>query len=250
MNLLIEPDGSVTVVSSHDQIFARPYVYAGALFPQQSVPPEALSALAQALGRACYANGVIGAVGVDLVAVFDHARDSLRLFAVDLNLRTTETAAAFQLFDFLMNGRTRVDGTYQIDGGGSSAIARGSMSAPPPQRRFYATVNYIFQPHLGAIQYRAFFHLCRLKGIAFDLQHRDGTAFVLNDSLAGGTLGVLSVGDAPLQALSHLAKALDFLQEQVGALPTSEHLYAHEINLRDIHVAIKTIVKAQASADE
>jgi hypothetical protein len=246
VNLFIEPDGTCTVVSTHDQIFARPYVYAGALFPQQSVPPEAINALGASVGKACFAQGIIGNVGIDLVTVYDAAHDAQRLFAVDLNLRVTDTAAAFQLFDFLIQGRNRSDGSYMVEAPLSGDAARTGYSQLVAQKRCYAVVNYIFQPHLASIQYRAFFHLCRLKGVAFDLQHREGSAFILNDSLAGGTLGVMCVADQSLKALTLLSKALDFLQEQVGSLPVDDHPYAHEVNLHDIYVAIKTIVRAQS----
>ena len=41
-------------------------------------------------------------------------------------------------------------------------------------------------PNLSKIQYSNFFNLCRMKGISFDLQEKEGTAFNLVDSFATG----------------------------------------------------------------
>ena len=69
------------------------------------------------------------------------------------------------------------------------------------------------------MQYGAFFNMCRLQGIAFDLQERLGTAFMLVDSLAGGMLGTLGVGRSHEEALRKVSKALGFIQEQALVPP-------------------------------
>ena len=74
--------------------------FVGASFPQSSVPFGALRAAAIGIGRVCAARGILGFVGVDFVA-YQHP-EGLRLLAVDLNLRYTDTLAAFHMFDFLM----------------------------------------------------------------------------------------------------------------------------------------------------
>ena len=99
-NLFIEPSGEVSLLCTHDQMFSPPYCFVGASFPQSSVPFGALRAAAIGIGRVCAARGILGFVGVDFVA-YQHP-EGLRLLAVDLNLRYTDTLAAFHMFDFLM----------------------------------------------------------------------------------------------------------------------------------------------------
>ena len=48
-NLLIEPTGAVTLISTQDQIFATPYRYCGTSFPQKTVPNAAIRGAALAI---------------------------------------------------------------------------------------------------------------------------------------------------------------------------------------------------------
>lgn len=52
--------------------------------------------------------------------------------------------------------------------------------------RHYVMHSFLYHPGLAALQYGAFFNMCRLQGVSFDLRLRRGTAFVLMDSLASG----------------------------------------------------------------
>ena len=71
-NLLVEPDGTVSLTSVHEQIFSSAYTFVGAAFPQTAVPFPALREAALAVGRACYQRSIIGHVGVDFVSFLDH----------------------------------------------------------------------------------------------------------------------------------------------------------------------------------
>ena len=102
-NLFIEPDGTLSLTSTHEQIFSSTYTFVGAVFPQTSVPFPALREATIAVGKACYERGIVGHVGVDYVAFMDDDH-MLRIWAVDLNIRVTHTAVTFGLFDFLVGG--------------------------------------------------------------------------------------------------------------------------------------------------
>ena len=102
-NLFIEPDGNLSLTSTHEQIFSSTFTFVGAAFPQISVPFPALREATIAVGRACYERGIVGHVGVDYVAFMDDER-MLRIWAVDLNIRVTHTAVTFGFFDFLVGG--------------------------------------------------------------------------------------------------------------------------------------------------
>ena len=236
VNIAVEPDGVVTVKSAHEQIFSSPFTFVGAAFPQTAVPFAALREASLAVGKACHANGLIGHMGVDFVSFID-TQGQLRLWAVDLNLRLTQTAVSFGFFDFLVGGvfdeRT---GRYSTKG------AEGT----PPQPRAYVMNEMLYHKQLAAMHHSAFFNLCRLKGVSFDLQERTGTVFNLMDSFVGGVIGIQTVGNSLLDALRKFADCLDFMQKQVGAAtggkPTS---MTHEVSFRDVIKAIKAIVDVQ-----
>ena len=77
-------------------------------------------------------------------------------------------AASFVLFNFIMQGSLDArTGGYTVAG----------------QPRSYLSLEYVFHPNLAVMQYQAFFNLCRLKGVSFDLQESTGTVFSIVDSL-------------------------------------------------------------------
>lgn len=258
-NLLVEPDGTVTVLSSHEQIFQSPFVYSGASFPAQ-LRADVLHPAAIAIGRACFREGLIGYIGVDFVYHNDHDKGNEPiLWAVDLNLRMTSTQASFNLFHFLMQGRYHKLGseenpnvryTMRLRDDKKKAFTKsdGLSARPASQRdyekeRFYSVVNYVYQPNLATIQFGSFFNLCRMKGISFDLGSKTGTVFIMLDSLASGTIGIMSIADTHHSGLRTLNMGLSFLQEQAGNLRLSDHVYAGESNLVNVTNAVRAKIR-------
>ena len=47
------------------------------------------------------------------------------------------------------------------------------------EQRTFMYCKYLHHPGISKIQYKAFFHMCRLQSISFDLESRRGTAFML-----------------------------------------------------------------------
>ena len=70
-SLFIEPDGTVNVIATHEQIFSAPFKFCGSVFPQQSAPHAAVRGAATAIGNVLFKKGVYGHVGVDFVAFWD-----------------------------------------------------------------------------------------------------------------------------------------------------------------------------------
>lgn len=49
--------------------------------------------------------------------------------------------------------------------------------------RTFMFCKFLNHPQLSTIQYKMFFHLCRLDSISFDLEKRIGSTFVMPDCL-------------------------------------------------------------------
>lgn len=216
-NLLIEPDGQLTIHSTHEQIFSQPFTFVGATFPQTSVPYPALREATLAIGEACFERGIIGHVGIDFVAFMDHL-GMLRMWAVDLNLRLTHTCLTFNFFDFLVGGSfDSAVGVYNAPV--QARLPSGEVGVEEIQPRCYVMNELFYHPQLTTIHHSAFFNMCRLKGVSFDLQERSGTIFNLMDSFVGGVLGVLTTSRTMVEALRKFADCLDFIQKQVRTDP-------------------------------
>jgi len=162
----------------------------------------------------------------------------LRLWAVDLNPRLTHTAVTFGFFDFLVGGRFDVvSGRYAVsnEGGGGHL-----------QQRSYVMNELFYHPGLPSMHHSAFFNLCRLKGVSFDLQEKAGTVFNLMDSFIGGVLGIVTVGTSLLDSLRKFADCLDFIQKQVGPANGGKATsLTHEVSFKDVIKAIKALVDSQ-----
>lgn len=290
VNMFLSPSGNVSITSTHEQLFGRPYVQMGYRFPSDSVPYEALAGASQAIGVQLSKLGIMGYVGVDFVTFWDAAVGAQRLWAVDLNLRLTPTACSFGLFNFLMRGRLDPKtGDYLVPErredpaavahagsvasgstvarsltGGDSAEARMAGRPPseaatersdafsvttagaPEEPRCYTALDYMYHPNLSSLQYAAFFNMCRLQGISFDLQDRVGTAFVLVDALAGGVMGVLCAGRNSRDSASALTRTLEFISSQVGARAPRSEFEEEESNFADILAMMRREGKALA----
>lgn len=51
------------------------------------------------------------------------------------------------------------------------------------EQRNFMYCRFLHHPGLAAIQYKTFFHMCRLESISFDMEKRSGSTFVLSDCL-------------------------------------------------------------------
>ena len=137
-----------------------------------------------------YSKGLVGHANIDFVSFYDDYNQRQRLWAVDLNIGMSRSQIVFTLSNFLLQGQVETaSGEYMIkpmaveelpsallDGGSSinsmSSSGGGSksnsdvISSLPSEIRNYVALDCIYHPNLGAMQYGAFFNLCRLHGVS------------------------------------------------------------------------------------
>jgi len=225
-NVFIAPNGELELLSTQEQLFGVPFVCAATLCPMTSLPAGAVRAAALAIGKVCHSKGIIGHVGIDFVVFVDDNSKSLRLWAVDLNICMSSSLCGFKLFSFLTKGGTfdPKTGTYHV-GANKEIEGQGKMSvdsiSTQSTERAFVHVEMLANPKLSEVQHTAFFNLCRLRGVSFDLKLMLGTAFKLLDSFVCGAIGLISIQPSREKALGSMCEALDFIRRDVGIYPSS-----------------------------
>lgn len=270
----IEPDGNVKLVGSFDRIEATTFVNAGCFFPQTSLPSMNLVTLSRSIGDVLYDKGLIGHVTVDLVSFPNPTQaDSHPLFwAVDISAQLSDNATACLFFDILMEGKLDPEtGEYEIEtmeGEDDMAIAKPNdklnidnivnMQNKREPRNFMFC-NFLHHPGLSTIQYKTFFHMCRLEQISFDMEKRQGSTFNMYDSLQSAVIGLMCIGVHRKVAVNYMIDALNFIQNQAGVVPQKvlldnalDSIQIHDVvaRCRKIHRAFETKTKKNLKTDK
>lgn len=201
-----------------------------------------LMTISKAIGNVLYEKGVIGHVTIDLVSFPDPVINDQQLppdaplphplfWATDINCGLSDYATVCLFFDILMEGKLDPQtGDYSveivrdpddIEADTKPAIPGASLSLvnPTPKNYFeprsFMYCRYLHHPGLAAIQYKTFFHMCRLDSISFDMEKRSGSTFVLSDCLQSGVIAMLTIGIQRKVTVNFMVDALNFIQNQV-----------------------------------
>lgn len=213
-------------------------------------------------------------------------------WAIDLNCYMTDYAAACYFFDFLMEGSLdSYTGKYTInnspeeqeqrsetssrigslmDDTNQSPGKRHSSSAKKSQHKSsssYSTADqelyirprcfmytrYLHHPGVSKIQYKTFFHMCRMRNISFDLEQRQGSTFMLQDCLQSGLLAMMTIGELRVDCLKAMCDTFKFVEELAGntALIQKDGMIGNgpndartdEIDASDVVSAVRLIYK-------
>ncbi|CAM9563669.1 unnamed protein product, partial [Choristocarpus tenellus] len=211
-SLFVAPTGQVTVIATMSSLYGDGNECVGFLYPQTCVPSKALEGATLAIGKELFKRGVMGYCNIKYVAFWDSQSSTARLWATDLELGLSGSICSFFLFCAL------------TDGGGSAKDfgcfhnIKKKYTLETLSELHYAYLDYVHQTGLGTIQLAAFFKLCRLEGISFDLCSQVGTIFNLVDTLVSGVVGMLTVASSKQAVLLKALNGLKFIKKIVSLL--------------------------------
>lgn len=127
------------------------------------------------------------------------------------------------------------------------------------EQRTFMFIRYLHHPGMSKVQYKTFFHMCRLKSISFDLEKRTGTTFMLADCLQSGLLSLMSIAEDRPEALRMVNEAGKFIEELAGNAAVMQkdkigtgmdEARSDDIDAADVISSIRLIYKTYQKASE
>jgi biotin carboxylase len=125
------PDGSVEVVSTHDQILGGPdeQVYLGCRFPASPLYRMQIADQAQRVGKALADRGVVGPFGMDFLVL--PAADGFDVYLSEINLRMGGTTHPFLMAHMVTGGEyDQGSGELLVGGAPRAYVATDNLKSP------------------------------------------------------------------------------------------------------------------------
>ncbi|HSK27639.1 MAG TPA: peptide ligase PGM1-related protein [Jiangellales bacterium] len=205
VQLRVLPDGSVELLSTHDQVLGGPsgQSYLGCRFPADFGYAKQISDAALVVGRRLAREGVLGRFALDFVTVRDAAGD-WQAYAIEINLRKGGTTHPFLTLQFL------TDGGY--DG------ATGLFRTPDGREKHLVATDHLESPALRGLEVADLFDVVARHRLHFDQSRQVGVVFHMISCLTEhGRVGLTAVGDTPADADARYRRAEKVLLAEAEA---------------------------------
>ncbi|NXC97496.1 IQCH protein, partial [Certhia familiaris] len=265
VDLLIEPTGQVTLVSTGDQLHAEgPLRSSGTTIPQRSVDPEVLKVLCLKIGEACKSKGVLGYFSVDFVAFSHPQTREQQVWATDLDLCYSDQLALTQLLLYVTDGNLDC-GSSLLQGPlgskesksqheGTKPVSRDVMlccclQPAPSSPRCAVASSQLRHSSLSGISYSLLLHTCKALGVGFDLQEKQGTVFVLYEDQKRHSLGMITIGEDLQGVLLTFARNLFIIHQEISA-PNMQGETNFKMAIRDIEAILGVTAENKLRLEE
>ncbi|XP_072037895.1 IQ domain-containing protein H-like [Amphiura filiformis] len=258
VNMLIEPNNEMTMVSCGDQIHAEtPFGCWGMSMPQSSVDPTQLYTACRKIALSCQQRGVLGYFTIDFVTFIDPNTMEQNLWAVDLNLWYDDSVGLTQLLLFVTGGKLdNRNCMFEVPPPikEKKKVARRRYEEleeeePPNTTRYAVMSTRLWHTNLAVVHYSVFFQMCRAHGIGFDIKERQGTVFTLIDNYKREGIGMLSVGEDLQGALASFARNLSVIHQEISA-PNMQGMTNFKHVIEDIEGILGTTIQNMDRKEE
>ncbi len=189
VQLRIDPQGQVVLLSSHDQILGgvSGQVYQGCRFPAADAYRRTAQDAALSIGTVLARRGVVSRFGVDFFAARPQGESDWRLYALEINLRIGGTTHPFLALQFLTGGR--------LD------PASGHFLSPGGRPRFYRSTDNLRSPAYRGLGPDDLIDIMTIHRLHYSHATETGALFHMIGALSQyGKVGLTAIGGSAEEA--------------------------------------------------
>ncbi len=186
--LRISPEGSLDLLSTHDQLVegVDGQIYAGCRFPADAAYRMTIQRDALRAAKVLQNRGAIGRLAVDFLCV-RMGDGSWRHYAIETNLRLGGTTHPMMLL------RMMTDGRYDP--------STGLYLTPRGEPQFYVATDSMCSEGYRGLLVEDLFDIAALNGLHYQAWSESGVLFHFTGALSEfGKLGITAVGKSPAEA--------------------------------------------------
>jgi len=199
VQLVINPDKRIDVVSTHDQLLGgdEGQIFIGAIFPADKSYNIEIAEAGRKIAETLASKSVMGRFAVDFISV-KKGDDAWDHYAIEINLRKGGTTHPFLMLEYL------TDGKYHADTG-------EFFTASGNQRFYFASDNVSSEKYVGLTP-DDLIDIAMFNGLNYDGAAQEGVMFHLLGALSEfGKFGLVCIGGSPERARELYDKVLAVL---------------------------------------
>lgn len=208
VQMRINPDRSVQLISSHDQVLGgnTGQSYQGCRFPANDSYRQLIQREAFAIAEVLAEEGVVSRFGVDFLVTRDGPDDPWRSSAIEINLRMGGTTPPFLALQFLTGG--------ELDPESGRFI---SQSGEP---KYYRATDNLHSPAYRGLLPEDLIDILTLHRLHFKPSTEDGVLFHMIGALSQfGKVGVTCIGSSPEEADQLYDRTVEILDLETASSP-------------------------------